>query len=139
LIGIDYKANKWQEGYKEVNIGFNRDVVEVLHACQNLFTGVHDNHLFHLFTNLLGDEFSKKPFESYQLLSPKKRLDLITQNLLYEKEIAQKFMGRENGKIFLEPLPESDDEWEPYQGLTLEKTIPIIIKCIESLYNYLHS
>ena len=133
IVGIDHKANKWQEGKRDLNIGYNRDVVALLHLCRNLFVDVHDNHLFHVFTDLLGDDFSKKPFESYNLLSPRKRLELINHNLPYEKEIAMKFMGREDGRIFFEPLPDANEAWEPYQGLTMDKAIPIIIKLIESL------
>jgi len=133
LIGIEYNAYKWQKEEKSVNIGFNRDVVEVLHLCRDLFVDVHDNHLFNLFAELLGDDFQKKPFETYDLLSPQNRWELINQNLPFEEEIAKIFMGRENGRIFSEPIPNPDEVWEPYKGLTLEKTIPIIIKMIDAI------
>ena len=134
IIGIDLFAhdfNKTENTNIASNIGFNRDVIEILHYCRGLFSGVHDNHLFHLFAQLLGDEFQKKPFEDYSLLPPKERLNIIQSNLLYEQQIAKKFMGRSDNKIFYDPLPNPDDKYEPYSGLTLEKALPIIIKMID--------
>jgi hypothetical protein len=66
-------------------------------------------------------------------------MELIDHNLPCEREIARKFMGREDGRIFLDPLPDPNMAWEPYQGLSMEKAMPIIIKLIESLNNKIDS
>lgn len=134
IIGIDLFAYDFKNTEKTniaSNVGFNRDVIEILHYCRELFSSVHDNHLFHLFAQLLGDEFQKKPFEDYHLLPPKERLNIIHSNLPFERQIARKFMDRPDEKIFYDPLPNPDDEYEPYSGLTLEKALPIIIKMID--------
>jgi len=31
----------------------------------------------------------------------------------------------------LDPLPDPSEPWQPYEGLTLEKAIPIVVKMIE--------
>lgn len=134
ILGIDYDSYKWIEVKKDnqsVNSGFNRDVLEILHYCRELYTDVHDNRYFNLFSDLLGEEFQKKPFEPYEFLSPQQRWKLHSINLPFEKKIAEKFMGRKDGKIFYDPLPDPNKNWKPYEGLTLEKAIPVIIKLIE--------
>lgn len=135
VTGIDYDAYTWNDPEDKnlaSNRGFNRDVLEMLHYCQDLFKDVHDNHLFDLFSELLTKEFRKKPFEEYALLSPQRRLDIINKNLPYEQQIAKNFMGRESGKVFLDQLPDLEQTWQPYEGMTLEKAIPIIITMIDS-------
>jgi len=133
-LGIDYDSFDWKKNEETnlaLNIGFNRDVLEVLFLCQELYTDRHDNHLFELFSNLLGEHFQKKPFDSYSLLSPAQRLEIITNNLPYENLIARKYLNRPDGRIFYEPLPNLEDPWQPYSGLTLDKAIPIIVQLIE--------
>ena len=132
-VEIDFNSSQWEENEKTnlaLNYGFNRDVLEMLHLSRGLLSGKSDNHLFDLFSELLGEEFQKKPFESLNLLPPAQRLRIIQKNRPFEEEIARKFMGREDGRIFYDPLPDPNEPWQPYEGLTLEKTIPIIIKMI---------
>lgn len=140
--GIDYGGAHWRETEAvntATNRGFNRDVLEVLHHCRGLFTDEHDNRLFDLFDALLGEHFQKAPFESYALLSPAQRIELLTFSAPFEEKIARDFMGRPDGKIFYEPIPENDGAWKPYEGLTLERVIPILIKMIdENNRNFTH-
>ncbi len=133
-LGIDYTAHQWNQTEnlnKATNAGFNRDVLEVLHDCRELYPDIANNHLFDLFTNLLGESFQKKPFENYALLSPEKRHFVLSHNLPAERQIAQKYMGRLDGRIFYDPMPNPDEDWEPYEGLDLHKAIPIIVKMID--------
>jgi hypothetical protein len=132
-VGIKFDDHAWnqtEDSNLAKNFGFNRDVLEILHVCSDLYANRHDVQLFNTFSDLLRDKFQKKPFEPYQLLSPKQRWDLINQNQNYEEEIAIKYMGRPDGKIFHDPLPDPDEDWEPYEGLTLEKAIPILVEMI---------
>jgi hypothetical protein len=132
-VGITYGDHTWnqtEDSNLAKNYGFNRDVLEILHTCRELYTTRHDNQLFDTFSDLLSDKFQKKPFESYQLLSPKQRWDLNRENQKYEQEIAKQYMDRPDGKIFFDPLPDPEADWEPYEGLTLEKVIPILVEMI---------
>lgn len=133
-IDIEYRIHNWNETEDKnlaSNTGFNRDVLEVLHYCQHLFSNVHDNHLFDLFSTLLSEEFHKKPFEDYALLSPQMRYEIINRNLPYEKQIAEKFMGRQGEGIFFDPLPDINEPWQPYEGLNLKKFVPIIVNMLD--------
>jgi len=102
-VGIDFDSYEWEENERTnlaLNYGFNRDVLEMLHLSRGLVSFKSDNHLFDLFSELLGDEFQKKPFESLNLLPPAQRLKVIQKNRPFEEEIARKYMGRGDGRIF---------------------------------------
>jgi hypothetical protein len=47
-----------------------------------------------------------------KLLSPEQRRKLIEEHLNDYEYIAREYMGRENGQLFTEPLPELDHEWQ---------------------------
>jgi len=56
---------------------------------------------------------SRSSAEAVHFLSPKERLALARK---YETEyeiLARKFLGREDGVFFQEPLPSADEEWTP--------------------------
>jgi hypothetical protein len=133
VIGIDPSGSHWNEPEDTNmarNTGFNPDVVEVLHLCRGLVINMHDNQLNNLFFNLLGETYQKQPYESYHALPPATRLKIIQENKAEMREIARNYMGREDGTIFFEPMPSEDEDWRPYEGLTLEKFVPIVIKMI---------
>ncbi|MHC5075807.1 MAG: hypothetical protein ACYTFM_05205 [Planctomycetota bacterium] len=59
------------------------------------------------------------------VFSPRQRLELIER---YSKEnavIAREYLGRKDGKLFYEPLPDLNEEWHPYDEL-LEEDAKII-------------
>lgn len=133
LIGIDYLSHEWSETENinlATNQGFNRDVLEILHHCHELFTDIDDNNLFDLFSSLLENQFRKKPFESNLLLSPEERIQIRDMNLPFENEIARKYLGRENGLVFYDPYPTIDEPWTAYEGINLERALPILVKLI---------
>ena len=133
-IGLNAENTNWNNTEDKniaTNAGFNTDVLQILYYCQELFSDVHDNHMFDLFSTLLGIEYMKPPFESYSLLSPQMRYDLYSRNLKYEMNIAKKFLNSDNGKIFKDPIPDSHEPWHPSDKIELEKAIPIIIKMID--------
>lgn len=133
-VAVDDDPSNWKY-IKEVdrfsNAGFDRDLVEILHYCRELFEDAHDNRLFGLFNNLLGEAYKKEPFKNYALFSPEQRLAILNSNLPFEKRIAEKYMGRQDSRLFFDSLPHLDEHWEPYEGLDLRKTIPVIIKMID--------
>jgi hypothetical protein len=133
-VGIDPKSNEWEPTESKniaTNAGFNQDVLDILHLCQGLFADIHDNHLFDLFSSLLGDDYMKPPFQSYSILSPQIGYELCQNNLGYEKAIAEEYMNSENNKIFQDPLPDRNEPWHQRETMRFEQAIPILIKLIE--------
>jgi hypothetical protein len=126
LIGIDYSSDTWNEPLKNnlnTNFGFDRDILEIFHLSRDMFRDMDDNRLFNFFDEYLPESFKKVPFEKYGLLSPGDRAEILTEYSSMNEYIARKYLKRED--LFLEPLPETDEPWEPYEGLTVEKIVPV--------------
>ena len=54
------------------------------------------------------------------LMSPAERTDLVRKYSVVNAAIATEYMGRESGVLFLDPLPDTGESWEPYGGLSVE-------------------
>ncbi len=66
------------------------------------------------------DMLSEKGRKDYPVFSPRQRLELIKE---YKKEnaaIAREFLGRKDGKLFYDSLPDLDEDWQPYDELLEE-------------------
>lgn len=136
-IGIEYESSEWIEpenSNQARNYGFNRDVLEILHLSREILPGVNSTHMFDLFSDLLGEKFQKAPFEPYLLLSPNQRSEILAKNNEYEGELAKKYLKREDKKVFYESYLQENEDWQPYDGLTIEKIIPIFVKMIDESY-----
>jgi hypothetical protein len=55
------------------------------------------------------------------LLSPLERLAVIERYADLNSRIAREYLGREDGRLFYDPLPSLHDDWRPYSGLTRER------------------
>jgi len=128
MIGIRYSAYTWREPPESnvnTNYGFNRDIIEILKLNRSLCKNIHDNTLLNFFYSTLPDTYQKKPYEHYDLLSPQERIKILEKYDTINQTIAREYLGREDGKLFFEPWPDPDEPWEPYEGLTVEKIVPI--------------
>ncbi|MHC4266332.1 MAG: hypothetical protein ACYSUK_10425 [Planctomycetota bacterium] len=70
--------------------------------------------------------------EKNVFLSPAKRLEILKKYEKNNQSIAHEFLGREDGKLFYDPLPSNSGPYTQPQ-LTLEKVTPILIEMIYSL------
>jgi hypothetical protein len=66
------------------------------------------------------------------LLKPEFRRQLIEQNQADYEYIAKEYMGRENGALFLEPMPEVDSNWKPLVWPTQAQVATAVIKALKS-------
>lgn len=87
------------------------------------------NHLPIPFDQLFGTlgpllELSAKFFEENRpaplLLSPEKRIEIIHEYDKMNQQIAKDYLGRADGRLFYDPLPDRNEIWEPYQTLKKE-------------------
>jgi hypothetical protein len=61
------------------------------------------------------------------LLSPSERLEIVNKYEPSNNEIGKIFFGLQREKLFTEPMPDADEPWKPFEGLTVEKVVPIFI------------
>jgi len=57
------------------------------------------------------------------ILSPARRLKLIEKNAADYEYIAREYMGREDGRLFYDPLPDPNEPWQPPDPLTQQEIV----------------
>ncbi len=57
---------------------------------------------------------SEKGRKNYPVFSPRQRLKIIREYANENAAIAREYLGREDGKLFYEPLPDLDEDWQSY-------------------------
>ncbi|MBK1723533.1 hypothetical protein CKO23_14965 [Thiocystis violacea] len=63
-------------------------------------------------------------------LSPGRRLELIEENAADYAYIAREYMGREDGRLFYDPLPDPDEPWEPPKPLAPGQIVEETVKAL---------
>ena len=74
---------------------------------------------------------------SSQIFSPEQKRQFITKLDPCYSKLAKYYLKRENGNLFLEPLPDLEESWQPFEGLNVENTKPIYDEIIEAFYTRL--
>ncbi|MHC5074604.1 MAG: hypothetical protein ACYTFE_07245, partial [Planctomycetota bacterium] len=67
----------------------------------------------------------KQGVNDYTVLSPQQKLDIVYSNRSFYEKIAREYLGRPDGVLFYDPLPNPNEEWQPYDEL-LEKDARLI-------------
>ena len=78
-----------------------------------------------IFLQKYSDTIKKKDDWPYEFISPIEELNFVERFNESNARIAMDFLGREDGQLFFEPLPDPNEPWEPYPGLSEEKVIEI--------------
>ena len=116
--------------YHISNPGFNQDIIEILSLCKNMVKSSHDNSLLIFMHKFLSEEYVKGPMKSYNFLSPKERLKVIEMYEESNNVLSKKFCRDTSKPFFSEPLPDINKTWDKYEGLNLEKFVPIIMQIV---------
>ncbi len=73
----------------------------------------------------ISNVFYQEGRKSFPVFAPPQRLDIIQKCADENAAIARDYLGREDGVLFFEPLPQPDDEWQPYNELLTEDVLKI--------------
>jgi hypothetical protein len=83
-----------------LNQGFNRDIVEILKLCNKNLNNHNDNKLIDFMHKTIPNEYHKKPYQSYYLLSPKEKIEIIKKYEESNIQIANKFLKSNSISFF---------------------------------------
>jgi hypothetical protein len=115
----------------KVNMSLNWDLIEIIRICNTRFK--NDSQFSRFLVEALTEINRDCKPEQRRLLPPGQRREIIQ---IYEESnanVAREFLGRPDGSLFTGPLPDPGEPWEPYEGLTLEKIVPIFTQMIFNL------
>jgi len=103
----------------EENISLSLDNLFFL----NLLNGQFGLDSMELVYSLLEKRDSGYSIEN--LISPKERHEILKYYEVSNQKVAKVFLGREDGVLFSEPMPNPDAEWKPFEGLDALKVFEI--------------
>jgi hypothetical protein len=129
-IGLTLDSRYWIPENR-VHESLSWDLTEVMRICNTQFKEDIDFHMF-LLGNFIKINSGDKQRKRHRL-SPQQRRDLIDSFEESNAKIAREFLGRKDGRLFYAPLPDLQDPWEPYKGLTVEKIVPIFAQLIYNI------
>lgn len=113
---------------ERVNASLPLDHLEIIRICNDQFNGDENIHTFLLRTFKTMN--AGKTFKRQYLLSPGQRREILSFYETSNEKIAREFLGRSDGRLFYAPLPDVQEPWEPYEGLTVEKIVPIFTEIL---------
>jgi len=130
VIGLELDHSLRMSGDR-INQSLDWDIIEIIRLCNGKLKGDMKFHRW-LVTTLKKIKRGNVN-EKQHLLSPHQRLNLLEKYAESNAKVAREYLGREDGRLFYAPLPEPDEPWEPYEGLTVEKCIPIMTQILYNL------
>jgi len=77
--------------------------------------------------NILEASNTKQPFEDFELFSSAERLKLLNYYEESNSRVAQEFLSRGDGKLFLETISEDDSRSLQQQGLSTDELASIVM------------
>jgi hypothetical protein len=103
-----------------LNVSHEDDIIELMRILNNSHPDITKNNDFKY--SVLS-AFPEKGVAKNNFFSPKERLEIIEKYSQDIQTIAKEYMGRKDGKLFYEPLPELNEPWVPYKGLPVETVV----------------
>ena len=58
--------------------------------------------------------------DDFDVFPPSQRLAIVQQHAASNAQVAREYLGRADGKLFYDPLPDPSAPWKPCQGLSCE-------------------
>lgn len=100
------------------------DLVECARLCN---TSCGDDLRFQQFIGNTIREINRRyrTDEKRHMLSPEQRLEILTRFAESNARVAREYLERPDGRLFFAPLPDPDEPWTPYEGLTVQQIVPI--------------
>lgn len=113
-IGIPYDRS-YKEAKKDPNKSLSRDGVEIVRFFNNIKL---DRTVHNYIVNYVMENFPPKTGQNAMgLISPAERLEIINFYKDSNAYVAKHYLGREDGILFQEPLPDTKKSWKPQIGL----------------------
>jgi hypothetical protein len=121
LSAVEIKPRDYYEyPPKELNESIEDDIIELFRLLNNAHPEVTRNNEFKY---LLLQAFPQKGKAKNAFFSPTDRLSIIEKYSKDIQTIAKEYMGRKDGILFHEPLPDPNEPFEPYKGLSIETVV----------------
>lgn len=117
---------------RDMNVSLDLRHMEFIRLCNRALTDIPEiNDLFTDIGLLRSRCFSNQ--QRRHLLSPEMRTEILEYYEESNRAMAREFLGRPDGRLFLEPLPDPAEPFEPFPGLTVPETALIFEEILRGL------
>ncbi len=131
VVGIENHEDLPLRKPARYNAQLNRDALEFMNICNSLELDGQQKWWLRMKVRKVTKQFeSQLVFHNQSLLSPDQRADLVERYADMNARIAQEYMGRADGKLFLDPVPDRSEPWEPYPGMSTHKVLEIVMQLL---------
>jgi hypothetical protein len=105
---------------KQVNVSFRIDALEFMRQLNFLELPPDTPAVYRLLQPYSEKAAHEKDWR-YPLMSPECRHEIMESYRNTNAAIAREYLARPDGVLFNKPLPDIDEPWEPYPGLTKQQ------------------
>ncbi|HWR98367.1 MAG TPA: hypothetical protein VN317_08085 [Candidatus Methanoperedens sp.] len=116
------------------NPGFSREIVELLRLSNELRGVEQQAQLVQLMNECAASDVAAVATRTYDYLSPAQRVELLGRVEEGNRRIAREYLGREDGRLFLEPWPDPAAPWQE-QDSDLQRVAPPLVGLIAHLHH----
>jgi hypothetical protein len=120
VLGVP-KSPDFRETQEKVNQSLDRDALEYMNLLNAVVSDLTFTRTIGALLVACAREERGGESQDWPLLSPAERLAMIERYADLNATIARTYLGRKDGRLFHDPLPNASDEWRPYPGLSRER------------------
>jgi len=111
---------------QHANSTMNRNVLEISRVLNSMDIRGADVSDFKWWLNDVLSEGEPGTFADHNLISPATRLAIMKDCMSGNEKIAREFLGRTDGQLFYEVLPDTNADWQPYSGVPPDDVAKIL-------------
>lgn len=109
-----------QRPSQHANPTMSRTVLEISRALNSMGIMGSNVSAFKLWLNNVLMDGQSNSFSEHNIISPKSQFSILKEYRSGNEKIARDFLGRADGQLFYEDLPDPDAGWQPYSGVPPE-------------------
>lgn len=113
------------------NSTMNRHVLEVSRVLNSMGVRGAEVSAFKWWLSNILSEGESGAFVDHSIISPSARLSIIKSCASENEKLARDFLGREDGQLFYEALPDAEAEWQPYGGVPPEEVARMLAAILD--------
>ena len=117
------------------NPSFASEIYELIRVYNSQFADPHyPIDLINFFETVLDETWLKPPYADFSLISPVRCIDILKECDPGNREIAVRYLNREDGRLFYDPWPNPDAPFEEPKNMTIDALIPILLDIFLKLF-----
>jgi hypothetical protein len=114
------------------NVSYNMELYDMLGMYKSVLGDGAGPGKMAAFVRQSGeDEFFTSPSFARFAIPPKRRIEILQRCDESNRKVAKTLLGREDGVLFRESWPSSDEPYQAYDGLTTEKLVSIFLHILQ--------